>query len=166
MGAREEKIVLDFIGAYRDSWPADLEKACEPLAEDAYYQICVPTMAPVHGRANIVAEQRQMQNTGCEDQKHDMISVGSSGKVVFTVDIRSPDQQKLDAMRARIEAEARVTSLRERSVELTIGALSAASVVASRAVRWIHALPKGDKAESIVQDATELGASAIAFAES
>ena len=84
MGAREEKIVLDFIGAYRDSWPADLEKACEPLAEDAYYQICVPTMAPVHGRANIVAEQRQMQNTGCEDQKHDMISVGSSGKVVFT----------------------------------------------------------------------------------
>ena len=28
------------------------------------------------------------------------------GKVVFTVDIRSPDQHKLDAMRARIEAEA------------------------------------------------------------
>ena len=28
------------------------------------------------------------------------------GKVVFTVDIRSPDQAKLDAMRARIEAEA------------------------------------------------------------
>lgn len=28
------------------------------------------------------------------------------GKVVFTVDIRSPDQEKLDGMRARIEAEA------------------------------------------------------------
>ena len=28
------------------------------------------------------------------------------GKVVFTVDIRSPDQAKLDGMRARIEAEA------------------------------------------------------------
>ena len=28
------------------------------------------------------------------------------GKVVFTVDIRSPDQAKLDRMRARIEAEA------------------------------------------------------------
>jgi N-carbamoyl-L-amino-acid hydrolase len=28
------------------------------------------------------------------------------GKVVFTVDIRSPDQAKLDAMRARIETEA------------------------------------------------------------
>ena len=28
------------------------------------------------------------------------------GKVVFTVDIRSPDQKKLDGMRARIEAEA------------------------------------------------------------
>jgi len=30
------------------------------------------------------------------------------GKVVFTVDIRSPDQKKLDGMRARIEAEAPV----------------------------------------------------------
>jgi N-carbamoyl-L-amino-acid hydrolase len=28
------------------------------------------------------------------------------GKVVFTVDLRSPDQNKLDGMRARIEAEA------------------------------------------------------------
>jgi limonene-1,2-epoxide hydrolase len=84
MGAREEKIVLDFIAAYRDSWPADLEKALEPLSEDAYYQIVVPTIAPVHGRANVLAEHRLMQATGCEDQKHDMISYGSAGNTVFT----------------------------------------------------------------------------------
>lgn len=84
MGAREEKIVLDFITQYRDTWPADLEKALEPLSEDAYYQIVVPTMAPVRGRANIAAEHRLMQETGCEDQRHDMINVGSSGGVVFT----------------------------------------------------------------------------------
>lgn len=84
MGAREEKIVLDFIGAYRESWPADLGKALEPLSEDAYYQIVVPTIAPVRGRANIQAEHKLMQDTGCEDQKHTMISYGSSDKVVFT----------------------------------------------------------------------------------
>ena len=84
MGAREEKIVLDFIGAYRDSWPADLGKALEPLSEDAYYQIVVPTMAPCRGRANVLKELLQMQATGCEDQKHDMITVGSSDKAVFT----------------------------------------------------------------------------------
>ena len=84
MGAREEKIVLDFIGAYRDSWPDDLAKALEPLSEDAYYQIVVPTIAPVRGRANIQAEHKLMQDTGCEDQKHTMISYGSSDRVVFT----------------------------------------------------------------------------------
>lgn len=84
MGAREEKIVLDFIGQYRDAWPADLRKALEPLSEDAYYQIVVPTIAPVRGRENIYREHKLMQDTGCDDQKHELISVGSSDKFVFT----------------------------------------------------------------------------------
>lgn len=84
MGAKEEKIVLDFIGSYREAWPEDLAKALEPLSEDAYYQIVVPTIAPVRGRANILAEHQLMQANGCEDQKHTMISYGSSDKVVFT----------------------------------------------------------------------------------
>jgi limonene-1,2-epoxide hydrolase len=83
MGAREEKIVLDFISAYRDSWPADLDAALAPLSEDAYYQIVVPTIAPVRGRAKIAAEHRLMQET-VTDQKHEMIAYGSGGNVVFT----------------------------------------------------------------------------------
>ncbi len=84
MGQREEKICLDFIAAYRDSWPKDMAKACEPLAEDAYYQIVVPTTPPVKGRANIVAEHLLMQKTST-DQKHKMISYGSGPNgVVYT----------------------------------------------------------------------------------
>ncbi len=84
MSAREEKIVLDFIGQFRESWPADLDKTMEALADDCYYQVVVPTIAAVHGRANVLAEIRLMQARGCEDQKHDMISVGSGGNKVFT----------------------------------------------------------------------------------
>jgi limonene-1,2-epoxide hydrolase len=83
VGAREEKIVLDFIGAYRDSWPADLEAALRPLAENAYYQIVVPTIAPVRGRAQILAEHRLMQEK-VADQKHEMKTFGSGGNTVFT----------------------------------------------------------------------------------
>jgi limonene-1,2-epoxide hydrolase len=91
MGAREEKIVLDFIGDFRDSWPTDLEKTLQALAEDGYYQICVPTLEPVRGRAAVLAKLRQMQGQGCEDQKHELINVGSSGKTVF---LERVDQSK------------------------------------------------------------------------
>src|SRR3546814_12951916 len=50
---REEKIVLEFISAYRDSWPDDMAAALLPLAEDAYYQIVVPTIPPEIGRAHV-----------------------------------------------------------------------------------------------------------------
>jgi 16S rRNA (uracil1498-N3)-methyltransferase len=38
-----------------------------------------------------------------------------------------------------------------------------AAAVASRAVTWIHGCPKGDKADAIVRDATELGVTRIVF---
>jgi 16S rRNA (uracil1498-N3)-methyltransferase len=38
-----------------------------------------------------------------------------------------------------------------------------AAAVAARAVTWIHGCPKGDKADAIVRDATELGATRIIF---
>jgi 16S rRNA (uracil1498-N3)-methyltransferase len=38
-----------------------------------------------------------------------------------------------------------------------------AAAVASRAITWIHACPKGDKADAIVRDATELGATRVVF---
>lgn len=80
---RQEEIVLNFIGAYRDSWPADLAAALEPLAEEAYYQIVVPTIPPVVGRDRILAEHRLMTEK-VEDQRHDMKAWGSHGNTVFT----------------------------------------------------------------------------------
>lgn len=80
---KQEQIVFDFISAYRDSWPADLEKALLPLAEDAYYQIVVPTIPPVQGRANILAEH-QLMKIKVAEQKHELKAIGSRGNVVFT----------------------------------------------------------------------------------
>ena len=80
---KQEQIVLDFIGAYRESWPADLAVALQPLAEDAYYQIVVPTIAPVVGRDRILAEHRLMKQKVAE-QRHDMKAWGSHGDTVFT----------------------------------------------------------------------------------
>lgn len=80
---KQEEIVLNFIGAYRESWPPDLAAALEPLAEDAYYQIVVPTIAPVVGRNKIFAEHVLMKQKSTE-QRHDMKSWGSNGNTVFT----------------------------------------------------------------------------------
>src|SRR6202161_300853 len=83
MGAREEKIVTDFIGQFRDSWPADLDAALRALAEEAYYQIVVPTIAPIRGRANVLAELRMMKEK-IGPQRHEMKAVVSGGNCVFT----------------------------------------------------------------------------------
>src|SRR3546814_3452517 len=85
---REEKIVLDFISAYRDSWPDDMAAALLPLAEDAYYQIVVPTIPPVHGREHILAEHNLMRQK-VSDQRHEMLNIASHGHVVFTERVRS-----------------------------------------------------------------------------
>ncbi len=79
----QEQIVLDFIAAYRDTWPADLGEALRPLAEDAYYQIVVPTIPPVHGRDRI-REEHELMKVKVLDQKHEMKSYGSRGNTVFT----------------------------------------------------------------------------------
>ena len=52
-------------------------------AEDAWYQIAVPTIAPIRGRANILAELLRMKSK-VADQKHEMKNVAASGNVVFT----------------------------------------------------------------------------------
>ncbi len=44
-----------------------------------------------------------------------------------------------------------------------LGAPRPAREVPAREVTWIHACPKGDKADAIVRDATELGATRIVF---
>src|SRR3546814_11809715 len=54
-----------------------------PLAEDAYYQIVVPTIPPVHGREHILAEHNLMRQK-VSDQRHEMLNIASHGNVVFT----------------------------------------------------------------------------------
>lgn len=79
-----QAIVLDFIGQFRDHWPADFDIALAPLAEDASYQIAVPTVTPIRGRAAIKAELLRMQGA-VEDQKHEMKCVAFDGRrTVFT----------------------------------------------------------------------------------
>jgi limonene-1,2-epoxide hydrolase len=78
-----EAIVRAFIGAFRDSWPADFDAALAPLADDASYQIVVPTIAPIHGRGAIKAELLRMKAKVAE-QKHEMKHVAASGGTVFT----------------------------------------------------------------------------------
>jgi 16S rRNA (uracil1498-N3)-methyltransferase len=59
-----------------------------------------------------------------------------------------------------LECDAEV--LDEKRVRL--GATRAARA-ATRAITWIHGCPKGDKADAIVRDATELGATRIIFVQ-
>lgn len=63
----------------------------------------------------------------------------------------------------RLEGEAAIVALsREREqVDFAIAALAPGRVQAERTVRIVQAVPKGDKLDAIVRDATELGASEI-----
>ncbi|MDB5928655.1 MAG: hypothetical protein JWR60_362 [Polaromonas sp.] len=78
-----EDIVRRFIDAFRETWPRDLDAALAPLAEDATYQIIVPFIAPIQGRAAIKAELEHMQ-IRVKQQRHDMKAVAASGNTVFT----------------------------------------------------------------------------------
>jgi limonene-1,2-epoxide hydrolase len=98
MPKREEEIVRSFLGAFHHSWPADMEAALAPLAEDASYQIVVPTIPPIHGRPQILASLRRMQLT-VEDQKHEILAIGSGGSLVFTERV---DQSKRNGHWTRI----------------------------------------------------------------
>jgi limonene-1,2-epoxide hydrolase len=83
MSMSPEQTVRQFIDAFRVTWPSDFDVALAPLSEDASYQIVVPTIAPIRGRATIKAELLRMQ-TRVADQKHVMKHVAASGNTVFT----------------------------------------------------------------------------------
>ena len=65
-----------------------------------------------------------------------------------------------------LEADALVLEVSEKDLVARVGPLRAAAIVATREVTWIQALPKGEKMDSIVRDATELGATRIVPATS
>ena len=64
----------------------------------------------------------------------------------------------------RTEAEATILEASSSAARVTIGECLAASVVAETPVSLIYGLAKGDKVDSVVRDATELGATRIVIA--
>ena len=65
-----------------------------------------------------------------------------------------------DAARA-LEADAEILAVAPDGVQVRVGALRPSPAVARRDVAWVQALPKGEKMDAIVRDATELGATRI-----
>ena len=78
-----EKIVREFIAYFEKSWPESFDKPMEYLADDAWYQMVVPTIEPVRGKAAIL-ESLEIMKTKVQDQKHDMLNVAANGNTVFT----------------------------------------------------------------------------------
>ncbi len=60
-----------------------------------------------------------------------------------------------------LEAGAELVSVTPHEVVARVGPLEPARRIAPREVSWIQALPKGEKMDGIVRDATELGATRI-----
>jgi 16S rRNA (uracil1498-N3)-methyltransferase len=64
---------------------------------------------------------------------------------------------------AALEADASTVRVDAAGVEVLLGPVRAGGARAARDVIWLHGLPKGDKSDAVVRDATELGATRIAF---
>lgn len=71
------------------------------------------------------------------------------------------DRVRLFDPEARLEADAEIIGAHDDRVELALTEVTPSAVIAERVVRLLQALPKGDKLDAIVRDATELGASEL-----
>ena len=60
-----------------------------------------------------------------------------------------------------LEADVEILGITPHEVSTRVGPLRPSDAVARREVTWVQALPKGEKMDSIVRDATELGATRI-----
>lgn len=60
-----------------------------------------------------------------------------------------------------VEADAEITAVERRAVTVRVGPIRPASLRPSRAVTLLQGTGKGDKLDTIVRDATELGATSI-----
>lgn len=79
---RNEETVRRFIEQFADGWPTDFDAALAPLREDASYQIIVPSIAPIRGRAAIKQELLRMQSK-VVGQRSELKSLVGSGSTVF-----------------------------------------------------------------------------------
>ena len=64
---------------------------------------------------------------------------------------------------AALEADATAVRVDAAGVEVELGPARAGGARAAREVIWLQGLPKGDKSDAVVRDATELGATRVAF---
>jgi 16S rRNA (uracil1498-N3)-methyltransferase len=60
-----------------------------------------------------------------------------------------------------VESDVDIVEVTSQGVVVRVGSMRACTLIAAREVTWIQALPKGEKMDSIVRDATELGATRI-----
>jgi 16S rRNA (uracil1498-N3)-methyltransferase len=66
---------------------------------------------------------------------------------------------------AKTEADAVIDEASNDAARVTVGDLRPASVVAKRPLVLVYALARGDKVDTVVQDATELGATHVVVAQ-
>lgn len=116
---RNQDIVLRFIGQFAEGWPADYDIALAPLAENATYQIIVPSTPPIQGRAAIKSELLRMQQK-VHDNRSEIKAVAANGRVVFTERVDYSKRGEGSEWRAiplaavfELDDEGRITAWRE-----------------------------------------------------
>lgn len=83
MGAREEAIAAEFMGAFANGWPDDFEEPAGLFAADGYYQMNVPTTEIVRGRDAIREALENMRDNRCSGMRIDMLAMASTDRFVF-----------------------------------------------------------------------------------
>jgi limonene-1,2-epoxide hydrolase len=84
MGAAQETRVLELLDLFHaEDFTPNLARAASLFAEDAYYQIQVPSRPPVHGREAIVAELAR-QALDYNDCECEVLTVVSNDRTVVT----------------------------------------------------------------------------------
>lgn len=99
---------------------------------------------------------------------HTGIFVGSDAVFHYVTRVhrlREGDVVTLFDPELRVEAQAELLAVEREQIRFAIHELGAGRVQAERTVRVVQGLPKGDKLDAIVRDATELGASELWLCE-
>jgi limonene-1,2-epoxide hydrolase len=87
-----KRFVLEFIAHFKADWPENFDFLDRYLAEDAYYQMVTPTIAPVRGR-QAVRQSLEVMKSKVAGQKHDLVNAAADERVVF---IERVDQSRRD----------------------------------------------------------------------
>lgn len=76
-------IVREFISYFENGWPENFELIRAYLADDATFQMVVPTTKPIGG-IDAIIETLEIMKTQVPDQKIDIYHIAANGNVVFT----------------------------------------------------------------------------------